>query len=78
MNDELTIMQPSDGNKFYMCTVLIEGESDAGKPKKFKEVHLVDGTNLKHIEQKVTEQMEGTIFPWKIVKCVETPINFVY
>ena len=76
--DEMKVVQPTDGNKFYMCTVLIETETDSGKTKNVKEVHLVDGTNLKHIEQKVTEQMTGTIFPWKIIKCVETPIQFVY
>jgi hypothetical protein len=78
MAEEMTIMEPSQGNKFYMCTVLIEGESDSGKPKKIKEVHIVDGTNLMHVEKKVTEQMSGTMFPWKIIKCVETNINFVY
>ena len=78
MKDEITVMEPSQGNKFYSCTVLIEGESDSGKPKKYKEVHIVDGTNLEHVEKKVTAQMEGTMFPWKIIKCVETNINFVY
>ena len=78
MKDEITVMEPSQGNKFYSWTVLIEGESDSGKPKKYKEVHIVDGTNLEHVEKKVTAQMEGTMFPWKIIKCVETNINFVY
>ena len=78
MNDELTIMQPSQGNKFYMCTVQIEGETESGKPKKFKEIHIVDGATLQHVEQKVTAQMSGTMFPWKIIKCNETNINFVY
>ena len=30
--EEINVMQPSDGNKFYQCTVLIEGENpDNGK-----------------------------------------------
>ena len=78
MKDELKTLTPSQGNKFYSCTILIESETDTGKPKNYKEVHIVDGANLIQVQQKVSSQMDGTMFPWKIIKCVETNINFVY
>lgn len=77
--EELNVMQPSDGNKFYQCTVLIEGENpDNGKPKKYKEVHLVEATNPTSAEKKITDQMSGTMFSWRIVTMAESKIQFVY
>ena len=45
MKDEITVMEPSQGNKFYSCTVLIEGESDSGKPKKYIYVSQKNGND---------------------------------
>ena len=78
MNEEMTIMQPADGNKFYMCTVLIEGESDSGKPKNYKEIHLVESPTPTGAETKISEQMSGTMFPWRITNMSESKIQFVY
>lgn len=79
MEDEMNVMQPKEGNKFYVCTVVIEGENpDNGKPKTYKEVHLVEGTNPTSVERKLTEQMTGTMFPWRITNISESKIQFVY
>lgn len=77
--EEMTVMQPNDGNKFYLCNVQIDGENpDNGKPKKIKEVHLVEGTNPTSVEKKLTEQMAGTMFEWRIISMSESKIQFVY
>lgn len=75
----MKVMQPSDGNKFYMCTVLIEGENpDNGKPKKTKEIHLVEAPTTTGAATKITEQMSGTMFSWRITNMAESKIQFVY
>ena len=77
MENEIKTLTPKD--KFYTVTVLIEGENpDNGKPKKFKEVHLVDAVSPTEIEQKVGKVMDGTIYPWRIVNITENKIQFVY
>ncbi len=77
--EDMKVMQPSEGNKFYMCTVVIDAENpDNGKPKKIKEVHLVEATNVTNCEHKVTEQMSGTMFSWRITNMAESKIQFVY
>ncbi len=73
------VLVPSDGNKFFMCTVQVDGENpDNGKPKKYKEVHLVNAVNPTSVEKKITEQMEGTIYSWRITNIAESKIQFVY
>lgn len=58
--EDIKVMQPSDGNKFYMCTVVIDAENpDNGKPKKQTEVHLIEGPTVGFVEKKVAEQMTG-------------------
>lgn len=53
--EDIKVMQPSDGNKFYMCTVVIDAENpDNGKPKKQTEVHLIEGPTVGFVEKKVT------------------------
>lgn len=77
--EDMKVMQPSDGNKFYMCTVVIDAEdSETGKPKKQKEVHLVEAATVGSCEHKVTEQMSGTMFSWRITNMAESKIQFVY
>lgn len=75
--DEVKVIQPEKG--FYLCTVEIDGEDpEIGKTKKTKEVHLVDAYNPTTVESKVKEQMEGTIFDWKIVDMKTSKIQYVY
>lgn len=75
----MTVVQPADGNKFYQCTVQIDGENpDNGKPKTFKEVHLVEGTTPTNVESKIADQMAGTMYPWRITSMSESKIQFVY
>lgn len=77
--EDIKVMQPSDGNKFYMCTVVIDGENpDNGKPKKIKEVHLVESVSPQGVSAKITEQMSGTMFSWRITNIAESKIQFVY
>ena len=77
--EDIKVMQPSDGNKFYMCTVVIDAENpDNGKPKKQTEVHLIEGPTVGFVEKKVTEQMTGTMFSWHIKNIIESKIQFVY
>lgn len=72
-------MQPSDGNKFYMCTVVIDAENpDNGKPKKMKEIHLVESVSPQGVSSKISEQMSGTMFSWRITNIAESKIQFVY
>ena len=71
--EDIKVMQPSDGNKFYMCTVVIDAENpDNGKPKKQTEVHLIEGPTVGFVEKKVT------MFSWHIKNISESKIQFVY
>ena len=75
--NETEILSPKE--KFYLCTVVIDGENpDNGKPKKTKEVHLVDAACPTEAEKKIKKVMDGTIFPWKVVNMSENKIQFVY
>ena len=77
--EEIKVMQPSESNKFYMRTVVIDAEKpDNGKPKKMTEVHLIEGPTVGFVEKKVTEQMSGTMFSWHIKNIAESKIQFVY
>lgn len=79
MAEEMTILAPADGNKFYQCTVLVEGENpDNGKPKKYKEIHLVEAANPTSAETKITDEMKGTMFSWRIISLAESKIQLVY
>lgn len=54
--EDIKVMQPSDGNKFYMCTVVIDAENpDNGKPKKMKEIHLVESVSPQGVSSKISE-----------------------
>ena len=77
--EDIKVMQPSDGNKFYMCTVVIDAENpDNGKPKKMKEIHLVESISPQGVSSKISEQMSGTMFSWRITNIAESKIQFVY
>jgi hypothetical protein len=78
INDSI-VVTPKEGNSFYSVSVEIQEEDmDTGKIRKVKEEHLVDGVNCTEVENKVKEQMEGTMAEWKI-KCIkESKISVVY
>ena len=77
--EDIKVMQPSDGNKFYMCTVVIDAENpDNGKPKKMNEIHLVESVSPQGVSSKISEQMSGTMFSWRITNIAESKIQFVY
>ncbi len=77
--EDIKVMQPSDDNKFYMCTVVIDAENpDNGKPKKMKEIHLVESVSPQGVSSKISEQMSGTMFSWRITNIAESKIQFVY
>lgn len=78
--EDLNILEPQFG--FWTVTVTIEKEVEGPKGdvkvKKVKELHLVDGVSLKDVEVKVADAMKGTMEEWKITKCVQAGINYVY
>ena len=75
--EETKVIQPEKG--FYLCVIEIDAEDpETGKTKKTREVHLVDAYNPTAVEAKVKEQMEGTIFEWKITSMQASKIQFVY
>lgn len=64
---------------FWEVQIEVEQEdSETGKVKKVKEVHLVDGVSVTDIEKKVAEEMKGTMWDWKIVSCKQSRIGLVY
>ncbi len=77
--EEAVTVTPKEGNVFYSVTIEIQEEDmDTGKIKKVKEEHLVDGSNVTEVENKVKEQMEGTMSEWKILKVQTSKISVVY
>ena len=77
--EDIKVMQPSDGNKFYMCTVVIDAENpNNGRHKKMKEIHLVESVSPQGVSSKISEQMSGTMFSWRITNIAESKIQFVY
>jgi len=75
--EELEVLEPQHG--FWMVEVCIEQEdSDTGKVKKMKEVHLIDGQDPTEVHKKCMEEMQGTMWEWKILSCKQSHINYVY
>ena len=76
-NNDVEVLEPQYG--FYQVTIEIATEdSETGKVKKVKEVHLVDGINPTDVEKKVSEEMKGTMWEWKIVSMATSKITIVY
>lgn len=74
---ENTVMEPA--NVFFQVVIEIMMEDEnSGKLKKAKEVHLVDAETVGHAEQKVAEEMKGTLSEWKIVSVQQSKISIVY
>lgn len=66
-------------NCFYQVTVQVETDDiETGKPKKTKEVHLVDGVNVADVEHKVAKQMDGLMGEWKIMQIAVSKVQYVY
>lgn len=64
--------------KYFDVKIQLETMSDSGKVKKTKEEHLVWGTTFKEIEEKVKNEMDGTMNDWKIVDIKESNISEIY
>lgn len=74
---EVEVLEPQYG--FFEVQVEIATEdSETGKVKKVKEIHLVDGINPTDCEKKVCQEMNGTMWEWKIVSIKVSKIQFVY
>lgn len=69
-------MSPKD--KYWLITVETVEEDDKGKIKRNKEKHLVDGFDLKSVEAKVKEMMEGETRDWSIKSATLSGIIEVY
>ena len=79
MNNENENVSITPKYGFWQVTVQQQIEDpETGKIKKVKEVHLVDGANCTEVEAKVKEEMEGTMYEWKIISCAESKIGVVY
>lgn len=66
-------------NSFWQVVVLVETDDiETGKPKKTKEVHLVDGVNAADVEHKVAKQMDGIMGEWKITQMSISKVQYVY
>ena len=63
-------MGPKD--KYWLVVVETVDEDDKGKIKRNKEKHLVDAFDIKGVEEKVKEMMEGETREWAI-KSVQLP-----
>ena len=69
-------MGPQD--KYWLVTVETVEEDDKGKIKRNKEKHLVDAFDLKGVEAKVKEMMEGETRDWSIKSANLSGIIEVY
>ncbi|WQJ53581.1 MAG: hypothetical protein [Wendovervirus sonii] len=73
---EIEVIEPQYG--FWEVCVEIATEDDNGKIKKVKEIHLVDDVTAGSVEKKVAEEMDGTMWEWKIVSVKQSKIQIVY
>lgn len=69
-------MSPKD--KYWLVQVEILEEDEKGKIKKSKEKHLVDAFDVKGVEAKVKDMMEGETRDWEIKSIVLPGIIEVY
>lgn len=69
-------LEPNDS--FWIVTLKLETVDDKGKPKKVTEKHLVDGPDLKSVEDKVMQEMNDTICDFEITSSVKSNISVVY
>ena len=69
-------MSPQD--KYWLVVVETVEEDEKGKIKRNKEKHLVDAFDLKGVENKVKEMMEGETRDWSIKSANLSGIIEVY
>jgi len=69
-------MSPKD--KYWLVQIETFEEDDKGKIHKNKEKHLVDAFDVKSVEAKVKEMMEGETRDWQIKSIVVPGIIEVY
>lgn len=69
-------MGPLD--KYWLVVVETKEEDDKGKIKKNREKHLVDAFDVKGVEAKVKEMMEGETREWNIKSVALAGIIEVY
>ena len=75
--EENEVMEPQYG--FWETTICVEQEdSESGKVKKVKEVHLIDAQDPTAVQQKCMEVMKGTMWDWTIESCKKSKVNLVY
>jgi len=74
---EIEVIEPQYGF-WEVCVEIATEDSETGKIKKVKEIHLVDGVNCSDVEAKVAQEMEGTMWEWKICSAKCSKINCVY
>lgn len=65
-------------NSFYQVTVAIKEETDTGKIRKTREVHLVDAKDPIEVQNKVMEAMSGTMAEWEIASITKSKILMAY
>lgn len=64
---------------FWEVQIEVEQEdSETGKVKKVKEVHLVDARDPQEVQTKVLEEMKTTMWDWSITSCKKSKVNLVY
>ena len=69
-------MSPKD--KYWLVQIETFEEDEKGKIHKNKEKHLVDAFDVKGVESKVKEMMEGETRDWQIKSIVVPGIIEVY
>jgi len=74
---EIEVIEPQYGF-WEVCVEIATEDSETGKIKKVKEIHLVDDITAGSVEKKVSQEMEGTMWEWKIVSVKQSKINCVY
>ena len=75
--EENEVLEPQYG--FWEVQIEVSQEdSETGKVKKVKEVHLCDARDPQECQQKVLEEMKGTMWDWSIQSCKKSKVNLVY
>jgi len=74
--EENEVLEPQYG--FWEVQIVVSQEDENGKVKKTKEVHLVDAQDPQQLQQKVLEEMKGTMWEWNIDSCKKSRVSVIY
>ena len=74
--EENEVLEPQYG--FWEVQIVVSQEDENGKVKKTKEVHLVDAQDPQQVQQKVLEEMKGTMWEWNIDSCKRSKVTVIY